>query len=395
MTEPALRDSLNALADQALPADLATRALKQGRWMRIRRNVGAGVGALAVTAAFLGAIAGIDNLRGKPGADQSAAAAAGKPSPKSTPTALVNQAKVNPNAVMPVADCTVAVLPVPHGGSSGSMTHTDATGAYITYGNVLWTNGRPTLIPTSDMDESHGVNSHGEVVGFDGHRAWFILDGHKHMLPLLAGYNRSVANGINSDGDIVGTAFEASSNDTVAVIWPAAHPGTVRKLAAPGVSKEDGTEAFGISDSGVVVGTVGDGNYAYMWDANGAGHRLATPVGYTGGKAWSTTGDWASGWAALGTVAYPVRWNLRTGAAVVYGDFGGGDGWDITSTGDLLSGDFQTNSVVIVGGTESTLPLPAADKDQQEIADSMSADGKTISGWLSGPNTQKAVVWHC
>ncbi|HEU0240002.1 MAG TPA: hypothetical protein VFR11_12120 [Micromonosporaceae bacterium] len=385
---------------------------------RRRRVVATAAAASGIAIVLFGAVGAVALTRHASHTPENAASSTA--SAKSTPTASQTAVPTGPD--QDVAQCTPQILPAPHGETVGLVNAADPSGRYIagltlTNKLIVWKDGVPTVYtPPKGIDIQPGasaINSHGEVVGAvpDGSHssAWTELNGTFKKLRAPSGFP-IIAQwlGINSHGDIAGTVAAASGNAEAAVVWPADHPGSVRMLKGPAHTTY-GPEAQAIDDDGTVVGTIDDGDYAFVWDPSGKGHRLANPPGYAkaNAKAFAVSGDWVVGYVAPDATTLAARWNLKTGKAEVFPDFT--QATSVNSSGDFVGGSGSglglgnTDDAYLGRGT-TVLPLPVPPQVELSAAFSISADGKTVGGATQEHVGQSpsvpgmypnATIWHC
>jgi probable HAF family extracellular repeat protein len=187
------------------------------------------------------------------------------------------------------------------------------------------------LAPYAQVDATD-INSHGDVVGYRtrdfstfGTDAFVYRNGRFTLLPGLTSTDSTVAVAINANGNIVGRSEDTTVSPVAwhAVIWPAAHPGTVRELTVDGQSAPWAT-AVDVDDDGTVLGQLGQRptpeQRPYVWPADGPGYSLAAPAGTGYPEGAAIHDGWVAGTAITeGDVGFsvPVRWNLRLGRATV------------------------------------------------------------------------------
>ncbi|MBO0871212.1 MAG: hypothetical protein J2P15_21880, partial [Micromonosporaceae bacterium] len=382
------------------------RALVAGRrGERVRRYATVTGGGLAAMLVLVGATVGVAELRGTGGAARVAGSPTA-PSPSGrTPESSI--APTPPGLVSSGKPCFGVGPSYRLGSPVVSPRVGDPTGEYLVGDGdspVLWTADQFRVLPRpagvgAGRLSSNAVNSRGEVVGgtlppggllatAGYQRAWVYRDGASSLLPLPSGYDRSVAYGINSTGDIVGAAWKGNDGQRVPVRWPAS--GGSRVL--PASHTQYGATARAIGDDGTVVGTLEgstplDGT-PYVWPAQGAGHALPSPAGTSGGGALAIRGDWVAGWVRPphptinNSPEEAARWNLRTGEATAYPN---NIEWAtaVNSSGDLL---VETSGTYIHNGQSHSIaggwPLSLPDAGQGAIV------GLGTVG--TGP-----VYWHC
>jgi probable HAF family extracellular repeat protein len=126
---------------------------------------------------------------------------------------------------------------------------------------VVWRNGTPVSLQVSRSGEATDVNERGQVVGSAvgprGTGAFLWEEGSITWLGTLPGGGQSAATAINDRGDIVGTVLLGQG--LRAVMW---RKGQIVDLGLSGVTVpfENVSEAFGITNSGQVIGRVGQGS---------------------------------------------------------------------------------------------------------------------------------------
>jgi uncharacterized membrane protein len=394
------------------------RALEAGRRQARRRRSAMALAAAAVALALVVVPVAVGVLRAdgapsQPGATQ----------PAGPPAATT--------ATRAYASCQPSALALPAGVADATATGSDPTGRYISGASIdrapegetslhaiVWDNGNPKVIPVSGaLVDAVAVNSHGVVVG-QGMRAnatwsefgWIYHHGVVDELPGPPGYPRVTPQAVNVRDDVVGFAFDVPGQRSVAVIWPAGDPTRVRILTAP----NSRAGATGIADDGTVVGVLSGRDGAYLWDATGKGHLLTPPAGFVAGGAAGIRGEWAVGFAnrpeapkptstapALPRsgeplVAVGVRWNLRTGEATAYPQFGQLE--RVNARGDALTVDpVDRTDVVLADGQAVKLPgvgdlghtsLVALNDTGTQVV------GNSFTGTSDAPR-RKPVVWHC
>jgi probable HAF family extracellular repeat protein len=138
---------------------------------------------------------------------------------------------------------------------------------------------------------ANGINYAGQVVGetyaagdFTPHAA--LWDGTRAMgLGTLGGASSS-ASAINNSGQIVGWA-QSPSGESYATVWNGSTATQLRKVDSDGSSNilyEGGSSARGINDNGQIVGTSGRG--AVLWD----GTAVSTALPLTSANAINNSG---------------------------------------------------------------------------------------------------------
>ncbi len=374
MNEPELRQALSTLADEVRPVALDHGVRRARRRIRARRAATAGIVVLAAIAAT-GAYAAVHRSR--------AAVAPGGTEPTLAPPCVTYQPPV--------------VLPVPPGGQLGDDAVTDPTGRYVVSGDVLWTDGTPSLLPR--VLSNVAVNAGGDVIGNLPSGAFAYHAGTLTALPSVPGYTMT-ATAINASGDITGFG-NGGTGGHIGVVWPAGHRGDIRRLRT--VVGQDVAPAA-IAGDGTVVATVSDGSggsaRVVVWRGTGPGQPLDEPAGALGTTladefamdGWGgMSGPWVIGVVELGPTGPArldptrlIRWNLGTGAFTVYPS-GYGRLADVDSYGDVLadalpSSDGPGGPTVIRSAGPYRLQVPAGYQPQGNAASSMSADGHVIVG---------------
>jgi hypothetical protein len=304
--------------------------------------------------------------------------------------------------------CAFVALTLPAGVTSAEVWAVDPSGHLIAGLGarnevVLWRDGVPSVLPAvaSPGDTGvtiGGVNSAGVVVGSTAPsatsaRAWTARVGSVSVLPAPPGRPTVVAKAVNAAGDVAGFAI-SGVDQYVAVVWPAAAPGTVTELTAP--PSRYGAAVYGIGDDGTLVGDLEDGEHPYVWDRSGNGHVAAENPGLPGGRIFALSGDWAVGWVSTdtGSTMVAARWNLRTGVLATF-DIGG-PATAVASDGSFLAHQISPPGTVRVGPDGSIRqlvdPAPTGHVDARGI----SADGRTVAGVIAtAGNTPDPAVWYC
>ena len=165
-------------------------------------------------------------------------------------------------------------------GSVDSSCPTNATNNRIQK-PVLWEKGKAHALPTLDKDpdgEADSINDQGEAVGYSGtctaalHAVFWRNERTVLALPDLG--NGGFAFGISNEGQIVGTVGSADGTTQVAALW---RNGVLTNLGTlPG---DFAAIASGINNKGQVVGSTQDSNFsfvhAFIWQ-DGVMTNLAT-----------------------------------------------------------------------------------------------------------------------
>jgi hypothetical protein len=292
---------------------------------------------------------------------------------------------------------------------------------------ALWTDGVPRVLPISGGGMGpypRDVNTSGVVVGggygSDGNGAWEYRDGKVRQLPTLPGFDGWGANGVNESGDIAGYAWSRGEDKSFAVLWPADEPGSVRILDAP-----QSAQAVDIADDGTVLGNlvdppkvieppavdpspsspvvVGGGrrltivHKAYLWNPDGRGRELPV-AGGSPAQASMIRGNLVFG-SNKGDPfdVHPVRWNLRTGTATLFGEvmgsrLGAGNraGWAAVMSRDGLTR-------ISPGGSIDRLVKPPSVSSVVFMTPWISADGRRLVANTVAANSGgvRPMTWHC
>ncbi|MEJ3745348.1 hypothetical protein WEI85_18900 [Actinomycetes bacterium KLBMP 9797] len=374
---------------------MGSALLADGRRIRRRRRSAASVaGVFVITAVALGGYGVVDRTRDVP---------------------TVPAAEASP----PSAPCTVTALGLPAKATSGAVNAGSPNGGYLAgFSSVggspptplRWDGTRAEPIGVAGSGEAQGVNDDGVVVG-NGQSAagrsfaWAYANGTVTELPIPTGWTGAEANAVNARGDVAGTLF--GPDRAAAVVWRNTGSTTRAEiLDAP----QARAMAWGISDEGIVVGTLDDGRQPqpYRWDAHGKGQRLTTPAGYTGGAARGVRGDWAYGYAyrstGTPTGTPPSRgtyrqqpqedadtaglWNLRTGQFVAVA--ADGEVEDVSSGGATVVN--RAGGGALLRGPDGVIrELPGLSTTDTTAAYARSDDGTRAAG----VSAHTPVRWTC
>jgi probable HAF family extracellular repeat protein len=169
--------------------------------------------------------------------------------------------------------------------------------------------------PGANLTYARGINDNGDIVGAystDGTTLHALLVKGGQYIPLapsaVLGTNYSEARGINAGGEIIGYFFDDAGINHGFVL---SNKGVLRQLDVPGAGD---TTAFGINNSGTVVGVFDDydsqGNFiathGFIWDGTnfsvvdypGAGDTYLTGINDRG----DVVGEWDDGFMVHGFV---------------------------------------------------------------------------------------------
>lgn len=338
------------------------------------------------------------------------------PKPSATPANPVasKTAKPSAKAVDLPTSCTVEQLAVPKGKPSALISGSDPTGKYLVgrsypkgggYQAVIWHDGVGTEVPLpGDSEESlRDVNSSGAAVGWsylgEGAFPFVYRNGKVSQLP---GVQPAQAYAINDDGAIAG------DDGVHALLWPSVSTSPTR-LSVPAGTET--AKAEDIDEDGTVVGTL-DNKVPYVWLPDGSHHALRLPD--TDGKKFEgrvfhISNGWvigvvneggdkaASGVNKAQGTAEAVRWSLRTGELQVIGQIDGVP--DAVNALGWMTGVDKQGGVKLLAD-DKVIPLPGlaqmGSDHLADIANAISADGKTVAGQSNDPKGEiQPVVWHC
>ncbi|MFE4859673.1 hypothetical protein [Streptomyces sp. NPDC056670] len=344
--------------------------------------------------------------------------ASAAPATDAAPTApQVAPARAATQKTAALGTCTLTPtpLPLPTGTTDGVVNAGDSGGGYAgvaTGGGgehaVRWSGGKVAdygdLPGLTDSLTVSGVNRDGTVVGYtdDAQNKVHPFRSRGGKLEALAvpafsgaGPMNAFPSAVNDAGDIVGWAYADRDNaPMVAVMWPAAAPGTVVKVTG-GLPTTGQTEAAGIDQDGTVLvnsypaDDPVTGNGVYLWRA-GSARKLAVPPGETSVKGYALSNGRVAGeagthgvlWDQNGTVVRPDKGALlyavnRTGRIV---------GYQPSPFGSQVLGVWQLgtqSAVATLTGTDKTVHV--------------SADDGTLAGsvWSSGTHRTTPTTWRC
>ncbi|RKN36267.1 hypothetical protein [Micromonospora musae] len=292
--------------------------------------------------------------------------------------------------------CGISALPYPADASRATADAIDPTGRFIAGSGLrvsdtgsqplllIWMRGELTTVESPIVDTVADVNARGVVIGNgygDGTGLpWRYRGGKVEPLPLPSTGGARVS-AINRAGDIVGTGQDPQTGGTVALLWPAARPGTVEVLDAPADAV-----AEGINDDGTVVGTAGAFDEWTTWlrRPDGTVEPLTVP-GARIAFAAAAAGQWAVGQADLGGMSPAnIRWNLRDGS---YSELSAELPWleDVNARGVAVGSDR-----VSVGATSRVLP---GSGERTSVGTRAIADNGSIVGFRNSYGQVTPVRW--
>lgn len=259
--------------------------------------------------------------------------------------------------------CRISTLPYPADTYRADASAIDPTGRFVAgaalrigdsgnqYLLLVWDGQRLTETESARMVDAVDVNADGVVIGNGWAdngigQPWRYHDGRLEQLPVVPSSGIFVS-AINKAGDIVGYGSDIATGEYVALLWPAARPGTVEVLDTP-----DNAMPSGITANGTIVGAAGDFGSWTSWvrRPNGRIDALTAP-GAQSTVVNAAAGHWAVGRVNLGGAnPLKVRWDLRDGS---YTTLDQRLEWleDVNAKGVVVGGDR-----VVRGGTSRVLP---------------------------------------
>ncbi|MFC0505369.1 hypothetical protein [Micromonospora costi] len=311
-------------------------------------------------------------------------------------TAVAATAPATATAGTATRGCTISTLPYPVDAYRATADAIDPTGQFVAgsglrvtdTGNqpllLIWARGALTTVESPIVDTVADVNASGVVIGNgygDGTGLpWRYRGGTVEPLPLPPS-GGAHATAINQAGDIVGSSQDPQTGESVALLWPAARPGTVEVLDAP-----VDAVAEGINDDGTIVGTAGAFDQWTTWLRRPGG--TVQPLSVPGARitvAVAAAGRWAVGHADLGgTSTTNVRWNLRTGS---YTRLSADVPWleDVNARGVAVGADRVT-----AGATSRVLP---GSGERTSVGTRAIADNGVIVGFRNSFGQVTPVRW--
>jgi hypothetical protein len=383
--------------------DLGTVA-RDGERFRRRRRAGAAAGSVVVALVVAAVAVPLTlHLPGSGGAVQNAAAT-GKPTggPTGGPTAT---ARATPT---PGASCAVSALALPAGVTNYQTEAIDPTGRYVVgwassntiYADMFWDNGTPRDMHVPGLPGVSAVNSHGVVAG-----STMTVAGNDEKVYRWANGSTTVLNYpmpgqwhpysiyINDDGAIIANAEPDGESGGVGSVTVLFKPGTTTGMKLPIPS---GSEVFGISDGGLIVGTLDISTYSEqrgaVWDLYGNLVRKLSFSSYV--DVLSPTGDLAVGSRfdeSTHKRASSFVWNLRSGQVtelshqVTQAVAVNAQGWVL----DIASGVFKGDDVV-------SLPALHPGDGMRPTWRAMADNGAVVGQATTGDGTLSVPLeWHC
>jgi len=371
---------------------------------RRRRLVVSGAAAIAVLAvAAMPAVA--SNLRQggrtpapseQPGASASAAVVC-KATPLAVPDGLARKGALKNIVIATAIDPSGRYIV---GRTHGSVNNSPAA--------VLWTDGKPAILPTEGEDVvPTAVNSHGVVVGrgwmkaappMSGGFAWIYRDGKASQLTMPSGYTQDLGSPtVNEAGAVLAIVYTPDRSHQAVVLWSAGATDQPQVLSA---LSDKSIRGVGFGTDGKPVAWSRSAKGPVLWSADGRHRTLPLVGGKSGWVVTTIRGPWAVGTALpeSGKVSQvPLRWDLRGGELTVLPAARLGNAVDVNPAGDVL----VWNEIVRADGRVVTLTVPAG---RQAAAVGFSDAGTTIVG-LVGPEKEATspsevvpevpTVWHC
>ncbi|MEU4741931.1 hypothetical protein AB0G02_15910 [Actinosynnema sp. NPDC023658] len=310
------------------------------------------------------------------------------------------------------ATCTPTYLPLPAGLPNGAVTAADSGGGYAGYAYVVtrglsmiikavrWSDGQVTdlgQLGTSNVTVT-GVNRQGTVVGYvAGPRGFRSRDGKLEQLPTPSGYTGALVEGVNDNGDIVGSAVSTPPDTApysiyTPVLWPASGSAPV---ALTGLPTTGYAKAKAVDQDGTVLvehypaRNSSSATALYLWKA-GTARKLANPSDTTTVRGWSLSNGRVAGetYPASGYDGKGVLWDQNgvpsrpAGSAYLRSINRSGQsvGWS-TATGTYATWQLATRAATLTD-------RPSVD---------VSADNGTVAGRSvpsAGANSLPT-VWRC
>jgi hypothetical protein len=383
---------------------------RDGERLRRRRRARAAVGSAVV--GLVVAVAAVPLALHFPvAATVPNAAATGKPIgiPSGSPTGSpIATATAGPT---PAASCAVGVLALPPGVKNYQTEAMDPTGRYVVgwassntvYATMFWDNGAAQDMHVPGTPGVSAVNSHGVVAGststqgFDDERVYRWANGSTTILSYpMPGRWHPYSIYIDDDGAIIANAEPENESGGVGSVTVLFRPGTTRGVKLPIPS---GSEVFGISDSGLIVGTLdltlsASEQRGAVWDLNGTLLRKLSFSSYV--DRLSPTGDLAAGSRFDANTHRRVSsflWNLRTGEVIELGArvtqplAVNAQGWVLDSVIGVVKGDNVVALPPLQPGDGTRVSWAAMADNGTVVGQSMSAIGDAS---LSTP-----LEWHC
>ncbi|MEU5785590.1 hypothetical protein [Micromonospora lupini] len=260
--------------------------------------------------------------------------------------------------------CTISTLPYPADTYRAEANAIDPSGRFVAgaalrvgesdnqYLLLVWDGQQVTAIETANGLDPVDVNESGVVIGNGWAengvgRPWVYRNGQFELLPVLTSAGTFVS-AINKAGDIVGYGYDIAAGEYVALLWPAARPGTVEVVNAPANALPTG-----ITANGTIVGYAGLFGDETGWLRRPTGR--VKPLAVPGGGSTivnAAAGHWAIGQVWLGgSSPAKVRWDLRDGSYTTLDSELGLD--DVNTKGVVVGGDRVgrgSTSQVLPGG---------------------------------------------
>jgi len=208
-------------------------------------------------------------------------------------------------------------------------------------------------------------------------------------LGILPGKASSSATGINSHGDIVGTALSADIQSNAAFIWTAANG--MQDLGQPTGGSISSTAA-GINDAGQVVGYFEEasGFYrAYMWTSASGMQELGDKPGDTGH--FNTANAINNSGQVAGKANVVFLWTSGTGMQALSNPLGSSQAYAISSDGRVGG---STGLIGAIWNTDGTIEyLNPLASDQNSFVTAINSAGQVV-GVSAGRDGSHAVIWN-
>ena len=244
---------------------------------------------------------------------------------------------------------------------------------------------------------ANDINDAGQAVGYAAARAFVWQNG--QLTALSTGTGGTIANAINSNGQVAGSARLVAAAQPHPVLWD---NGTMIDLA-PGLAASENGSASGINDLRQVVGVT---NYwvGFLWE-NG----VRTNLGHLGGggsfpsdinNARQVVGaSYSTVQTQLGPMQHPFLWQggVMTDLGLLPGDEDGGAA-AINNAGQVVGSSGRTDPdtyetaycpFLYSGGVMTQIPVPSFDAHAGDIND----DGVVVGTMRAGGAVSPHHAW--
>jgi hypothetical protein len=364
----------------ATKVDLS-RAVRDGRRARRRRQCGTAAGAVAAVAATAIGCAALVQ-------------AAGHPQPKPAPAPAPANKVTTADPTVPTS-CSVAALPVGKT-RAVSIVGGEPTGHWYvgtknptgprTTGTVIWHDGKlVTDLGGRGEIRMFAVNSSGIAVGWDAMHPVYIRGGAEVTMK-----GGAQPKAINSSGVVVGEGDGGDTTKSYAARWssPDAEP---QRL--PDIDGRRAEGAYVVADNGLVIGNSVDRSALMLWYPDG--RTKAVPVPADAESPMFRPVAYRNGWIYV--ELFGVGVGYRYAPATGWQQLGGRKSTTTVVPGYAAGGNPQ----VFVGRQPFALPVPPGLPENAEFhITAMSDDARHIGGYtlgaLSDPTFPSGpFVWSC